>query len=303
MKRIFFTILAVVLIIASVKSFAQIIPNTGFEAWSTVASYENPDFWQTGNAGSVQLGGTPTVIKSTDSNGGQFSAQLQTSTTTAGFNFPGIAACGNINVVGIGNVSFTGGFPCNVRYAALTGYYKYTSGNGIDKAVVTAFLFKRNGAVRDTVAIATKTFTQDTTWGMFVDSFVYKSGTMTPDSALIIITSSENLGFAQLGSVLNVDDLLLTGVIAGVKNVLPEIVNINVYPNPATETVNFSISNIKNAKTLSIYDILGKKIKTVEIVSALISVSTEGLNNSLYFYQLADSNNQIISTGKFSVKK
>ena len=48
---------------------------------------------------------------------------------------------------------------------------------------------------------------------------------------------------------------------------------------------------------------LGKKVKNVEITSAQTSVSTEGLNNSLYFYQIADRNNFIISTGKFSVKK
>lgn len=304
MKKIFLPVIALAVLL-TLKTQAQVvlIPNFDFEAWTTVGSYSNPNSWQTGNGGSTQLGGTATVVKSPDHHGGQFSMQMLSSPTNVGFTFPGLAACGNINVVGVGNINYTGGFPCAQRVATINGFFKYNSGNGVDHGLMTAFLFKRNGATRDTIAIATYTFNQDTSaWISFSDSFNYKS-TQSPDSALIIFSSSSNLAAAQLGSFLRIDDLSLLGVVASANTIKSLPVSISVYPNPATDFVRFAISNVSSAKTLNIYDILGKKVKSVEINAAQLSVSTEGMNNSLYFYQVADRNNNIISTGKFSVKK
>ncbi len=303
MKKLFLPVIAVALLL-NLKAQAQIvlIPNYDCEAWTAVASYENPTGWQTGNSGSTQLGGTATVQKSTDHHGGTYSMEILSSSTSVGFTFPGIAACGNITVAGVGNVSYTGGFPCATRVASINGWSKYVSGNSIDHGLMTAFLFKRTASGRDTIAIATHTFNQDTTWGAFTVNFTYQSG-QSPDSALVIFTASDNLGTAQLGSDLKIDDLNLQGVVASVSSINNSTVAISVYPNPATENVHFAISNISTAKTLNIFDILGKKIKSIEVTSAQLSISTEGMNNSLYFYQVSDKNNNVISTGKFSVKK
>ncbi len=301
MKRIFLTAIAVTFLI-NVKSFAQIIPNSGFENWTVVTSYSEPDGWMSGNQGSTGLGLGAGVNESSDSYAGTSAMELKSVGTA--FNFPGLAVSGTLTSTGLGSVTFGGGFSWATRSQKLSGYYKYTAGNGIDSALVKVILFKRNGANRDTIAVATKGLGGSTSYILFDAMFVYKDFSTNPDSALIIIQASKNLLAAQAGSIMLVDDLFFTGSVpAGVNNVSLVNITISSYPNPATEQINFSISNISNVKTLNVFDILGKKVKSIEITSGQFAVSTEGLNNSLYFYQVADKNNNVISTGKFSVKK
>lgn len=301
MKKIFLTTISIALFF-TVKSFAQTIPNYGFENWTVVSSYSDPDGWMTGNQGSSGLGLGAGVNESSDFYAGASAMELKSVGTT--FNFPGVAVSGTLTSTGLGNVTFGGGFNWTTRSQKLSGYYKYTAGNGIDSALVKVILFKRNGSSRDTIAVATKGLSGASAYTLFDAIFVYQDFSTNPDSALIIIQSSKNLLAAQAGSVLLVDELSFSGsVAASIKNVSLVNVEISAYPNPANEQINFSISNISNVKSLNVFDILGKKVKSIEITSAQLSVSTEGLNNSLYFYQIADRNNNVISTGKFSVKK
>lgn len=301
MKRIFLTAFAVTLLL-TVKSFSQTIPNAGFENWTQVTSYFEPNGWMTGNQGSTGLGLGAGVNRSADFYAGDSAMELKS--VGSAFNFPGVAVSGTLASAGLGAVTFGGGFTWASRSQKLSGYYKYIAGNGVDSALVKVILFKRNGASRDTIAVATKGLGGAATYTQFDAVFVYKDFSTNPDSALIIIQSSKNLIAAQAGSIMLVDDLAFSGSVpASINTVSLPNVNISAFPNPANESINFSISNIKNVKTLNIYDILGKKVKSIEITSAQLTVSTEDLNNSLYFYQVADRNNNIISTGKFSVKK
>ncbi len=300
MKRIFLTAISIGLILNLSSKAQTLIPNFGFEDWETIASYEEPLQWNTSNTPGA-LAGLENVFPSGNAHSGTKSINITTQTNGT-YNLPGAACTGNINVGGSG-VSFSGGFPCGNRVANFNGFYKYMS-NGLDSATLITILFKRNGSQRDTIAMASKTFgISDTSqWSSFAIPFVYNS-LGAPDSALVILLSSDNLASAQLGSNLFVDDVTFSGLVASTNNISMLPVSVSVYPNPATEVLNFSISNINLAKTLNIFDILGKKIKSIEITSAQMAVSSSMFNNSLYFYQIADRNNNVLSTGKFSVKK
>ena len=298
MKRIFLTAISIALLL-NLKSVAQ-IPNFGFEDWTSIATYEEPNSWKTSNALAAQAG-ISNVFKTTDKHGGTYAIKVTSTLSGIGYIVPGAACTGDIVLQGIFGVKFVGGFPYTNRADLFNGFMKCTP-TGPDSAVLVAFLFKRTLAGRDTIAYSIKRYGAVASYTAFSQDFTYMS-TQSPDSAMVILLSSKNLAAAQDGSELFVDDISFSGTVAGVTNLVNNSVSIAVYPNPSSETINFSISNISNAKTLSIYDILGKKVKAVEITSAQIAVSTEGLNNSLYFYQVADRNTAIISTGKFSVKK
>ena len=306
MKKIFYSAL-ISLVMLNISNLLAQIPNGDLEGWTTVTSYEDPTLgWTTDNAYCLQIGGTAAVNKSTVFHDGQYSMSLSTCDGSF-YDLPGIAACGNINVA-LGPpmvISYTGGFPCTVRYANFQGWYQYTGGQPTDSGQFIAILFKRNGAVRDTVAIAYHIHGAAASWTNFNDNFVYLQGNMTPDSAVVAFISSKIITAAPLGTTMLVDEIAFGGTVplgVGINEVKPNSFSVSTSPNPANNSVQFNFSD-NSAQMLNIYDILGKKVKSVEVSSAQLSVSVNEMNNGMYFYQVANKNNTILSTGKFSVKK
>jgi hypothetical protein len=79
-------------------------------------------------------------------------------------------------------------------------------------------------------------------------------------------------------------------------------VDMNVYPNPAQDEVNFMVdSNI--AKSMVIYDITGRKIDSFMITSDLSTINTSTYANGSYTYSVVGQDNTILARGKFSVAK
>ncbi len=64
-----------------------------------------------------------------------------------------------------------------------------------------------------------------------------------------------------------------------------------VYPNPATDVLNISISNIsfKNSN-LSIYDVTGKQIMTTNMSDNTAQINIDGLKNGVYFLNINNKN-------------
>jgi hypothetical protein len=78
---------------------------------------------------------------------------------------------------------------------------------------------------------------------------------------------------------------------------------IGLYPNPFTTTAILKLSpeTTLNNAVLSIYDISGKLVSSVNnITSANISINRGNLKNGLYFYTLTDNGN-VINKGKFII--
>lgn len=73
-----------------------------------------------------------------------------------------------------------------------------------------------------------------------------------------------------------------------------------VYPNPTSDILNFSLS-VKNA-SISILDVTGKVVKTVNTNSNIVSVNVSNLTNGLYFYNVI-SKGETILTNRFIVAK
>ncbi len=74
--------------------------------------------------------------------------------------------------------------------------------------------------------------------------------------------------------------------------------NFAVYPNPATNFVNISLTPNSNANKFEIYDITGKLIVLRQLESSLTTINVTDLSKGLYFYSIKN-NDKTIDTGKF----
>lgn len=72
---------------------------------------------------------------------------------------------------------------------------------------------------------------------------------------------------------------------------------ISIFPNPTTEFI--SVANDKNVKQITIFNLVGRKMKTFEAKSGeRYDVST--LPNGMYLVQLRDHNLKVITTQRIS---
>jgi len=77
---------------------------------------------------------------------------------------------------------------------------------------------------------------------------------------------------------------------------------ISVYPNPASDEINFDIS-IADAEEVAIIDATGKLVQSVKINQAITTVNVSQLTNGLYIYQVYNSNGDRIYVNKFNITK
>ena len=72
-----------------------------------------------------------------------------------------------------------------------------------------------------------------------------------------------------------------------------ELADFNVFPNPASETLNISLNDGK-AESGTIYDSLGKRVKFFSVKSQEIQVDVHELNPGIYFVKIQLENGQIL---------
>ena len=123
-----------------------------------------------------------------------------------------------------------------------------------------------------------------------------------------IITSS--LRIAKIDGQANID-LLISEMITAAEsgtftygvsvNELSKL-NINIYPNPATESAIINISEINNAKDISVYDITGRMVFSQAITGQnQVTINTSDYASGLYSVIIASGNETY--TTKLSVVK
>ncbi len=78
-----------------------------------------------------------------------------------------------------------------------------------------------------------------------------------------------------------------------------EVIDFSVYPNPANDILNISIS--ENNTSISIFDIVGKNISTMTLVNGNNTMNIENLTSGVYFYSIK-RNGDVIETKKLIVQ-
>jgi hypothetical protein len=83
-------------------------------------------------------------------------------------------------------------------------------------------------------------------------------------------------------------------------NELDNTFGFNVYPNPASDLINISISESKNA-SISIIDVTGKVVKVSSINGLTTSINTSELSGGVYYVKMTDGTS--VYTKKVVIKK
>ncbi len=289
------------LLLITGSAFAQ-IPNAGFETWTSVvagsSTYHKPTGWDNPNSTTSSLS-VYTCDSAMDAppQGLAYLKLMSKSALPLGV-VPGVAVTGQIVISGT-SYTVKGGFINTTRPVSLTGKWQHMAKVGSsDHGRVGVFLWKWNTALnkRDTVALRDTTLTgMAMSWTSFTVPLIYSSGA-SPDSALIILSSSASSTSAADTSYLFVDDLAFSGTVpSGVVSLSMPNASTTVFPNPASGTVNvYYHSNASRTIAINISDINGTLVSTIspKAVSGENSytLSLKGMAQGIYFVQIIDEN-------------
>ena len=282
MKKIFLSIIMGAL---TTTGFAQ-IPNNGFENWTSMGSYNNPDSWDQLNAMTSSMS-VYTATKGTPGSPGTAYLKLVSKNVTGMGVMPGLATTGMINM---GNMSVTGGFPFALRPQSLTGARQFMA-SGSDAGFIAVYLTKWNSSMgmRDTVAMAMQNLSgMAMSWTNFTINLMYMSGGF-PDTAQIILSSSGMTPVAN--SYLYVDNLAFAGSVTGIKeNKLNA--EVKLFPNPTSDKLVVSVANSKTTKgQIEISDMQGRKVKALSNIDFTMSntIDVADLPKGEYIIKLSTS--------------
>ena len=304
------TILSIFACLAISQSQAQTTDLT-FDTWVTGSFGSPADVKGFASANvlvnSLPGGGSPSnpVVATKETGAGNFSqgtagmklttGKLVVNPGGSGFNDTvGFAFTGNVSLAGVKT-----GFPYSERPDGYSFSYK-AQPIATDSNYVYVYLFK-GGVPRTTIAQGYKAFDVPTSSMNTASVTLTYSSSMDADSAFILISASRVRG-AKLGSVFYIDDFKFYGGNVGIFERSKNDLTIQVFPNPASNFVQFSTPSL-NADKIMAYDITGKLVASEQLENGKTKLSTQQLNNGIYMYSLIGKDNEVLTSGKFTVDK
>jgi hypothetical protein len=153
-----------------------------------------------------------------------------------------------------------------------------------------------------TVTIKGKNFngTNSVTFGGVVAS----SFTVINDTTINAIVgngSTGNVSVTTLGGSSTLAGFILNPNKLGISEL--QINQLQLYPNPAQETITIKSDMNLNGKEYCIFDFVGKSVLKGKFSDDIKSVSVSELNNGVYILTIYDFNNKLISTNKVAIIK
>lgn len=269
-------IIITALIALTIEGNAQ-IPNSGFENWTIIGSYENPTGWATTNTYSA--GTFYAVTKSTDhypATVGNYSVRMENDTSL----LPNYSGLGIIETGALATLNPA--FQITGHPTSLTGYYKFIPENG-DTLRIKIRLAQSGVEVSSGELLSA---TAAPNWTSFNIPFPnYTSA----DSGLIIISSYNGYNSScipQGNSVLYIDNLNFDNLITSASKITSESTLFNIYPNPASDIVLLNIGNTNNLDwTLHIYNAVGALVKSEILKQNRPQINIEDLCNGIYLVE------------------
>jgi hypothetical protein len=252
MKKLYLCL--VIYIIAIAVSHAQ-LPNSGFENWSNIGSYDTPDGWGNLNPNTA-VASVYTCTKGTPGNPGNSYLKL-TSKSALGTIVPGLAVSGRLNTT---TYHAEKGFPCSAQPANLSGNWQYMA-YGKDQGLIAVILTKWNSSTHfaDTIAY-TKYLLPGMvmSWASFNIPITYRN-VEAADTGMIILSASGVTPVAN--SYLALDNLSLSGTVLGISQANEMTGKLSVYPVPCRENIQLEFENREEESLkIQLCDILGNLV-------------------------------------------
>ncbi len=246
------------------------IPNHDMENWTNYELLDLDD-WYTLNPMLYPLDMT-SATRSEDAYNGMYSVEL------TGFGIyedtiPGFLSLGEIT---FDDIQPFLGVPYTYQPNYITGYYKYIP-NEDDNAIVMCQML----AAGEDVGGNTLGLAPTSEWSYFELPLNYSS---VPDECAVLFSTGDNPG-----SVLLLDDVDFdfSSDIISVKNQ-----EFSIYPNPASDNV--TITGIGSGDFISVNDLQGREVLSVQADSPLYRLNLQDLNKGIYLLKLSSKPDEVI---------
>ena len=268
----FFSFLLLATLITE-RTWAQEIPNAGFESWVQQGPFETPEGWDCG----------PTGTKSQPGHFSSFALLMQSGIFTNPMtgNSDTLAGGGNTGIGGPPGSPHSDGFAFSSRPDSLISWYKYTAA-GQDSFRLQVQLTKWSPGIgsRELIAFSEIKASSAADWTRMALSILYLS-TENPDTASIRFQSSlSDPQHPHLGSSLTVDDLSFVYNPLSVKKASGYEFGLSIIPNPVSDLLRIPVDypvliRIFDAKgrvvIISDYE-PGSALQVTELPSGLYSI-------------------------------
>ncbi|MFY9310336.1 MAG: T9SS type A sorting domain-containing protein [Bacteroidia bacterium] len=178
----------------------------------------------------------------------------------------------------------------------------YTSSNVDGWGTLTTPAYSGLSSIRQFI---TETRT-DSTWGLLTGQTTWMLYNSSVDTSYTYRWWSNAHTFPVAEVTFNEGDVVyegsyLSSTMVGVNELAQQRNNVLVYPNPASESVNFK--GAAEGSVLIVFDQNGKMVEQTTLKRNNNSINTTGYTNGLYFYNIITTNGTSITKGKFAVTK
>lgn len=279
-------LLTMFLLMAGICYGQNATPNPGFESWTQVGNYFNPDGWNNLNSQTAILG-VLTCSRATaasDVHSGTYAVKL---TTRSVFGITANGITSTATLITTPPYGVTGGLPYTLRPDSITGWYKYTPASANDSGF---FQFVLQGTTGDTIGFVKHCTPNSTvsTYTRFSAPITYFSSA-TPSNSYWILSSSDGSN-PVVNSALFVDDLALVFNPASSIDPMESNGVFPVHPNPATNRIHI---NGRIGCVVSIYDLSGRLFSSMLLESDFSEMDVSMFPKGSYIVSLVYQDNRM----------
>ncbi|MBO9698677.1 MAG: PCMD domain-containing protein [Sporocytophaga sp.] len=302
------------LLIGAFPTFAQ-IENGGFENWETLSNgAEKPIGWSSNNILSTTIDlplSQLSFIKDPTPYSGSYAVTLK-NTLEEKQNEDIVTYYATYGNLFLGNFEVKEyklpGQAINEVPTTITGYYKFSQGAPLksdiyDTATVEVVLAKWNPTTEIFDRLVTRKlqiFEANTEYAKFTIDLDY-SGDAMPDKLSIFLSTAPHSHSGFNGTSLTIDELSYNTV-TSLSLPISNLYSSKAYPNPATTEINFK-DLPEESRSIIVKDLSGRVVKTLLLISDNINIGTSDLNSGMYLYTVMGSEQNVLYTGKFDIKK
>lgn len=273
-------------------------------------------------AATVSVGSTPTSVASFFSSntsslsyyGGNISVGSGITAVVATLNYtaPAIQASYPMNLNSTGSAAISGSLSITSPLAT-SGTFTGSS-NVIADGTGTVILPGANGTFTNVTRVVSSqivNFTTSLSSGTLTQVVYqyYMAGTKAYILSISTATATTPFGSATQTLVLRNKNAvgISTGTVPTNTTSINQadaspLINLSVFPNPATADVNF-VTTHPDAAAVLIYDITGKLVENAGLNQGRLSLNISSYNKGLYIYTLVGNNGKKLKSGKLTVSE